>query len=515
MSKFKKRGAARPLSFSNEEDEGLESAFSAGGAGSVGKKKIKQAPGSLNALLGVEEDSSKGDRDVGTVSNEAAEKAIRKSKQDLRNFYQGDKRSYDRPSTFVAQVMEEQSVDMDVEKDVGVEEEMMKKSAAAESTTSHSKPSKPSRRVHLQSFEDTLEGIERARDALVQNKTNLENKLMRQDSERDRLLEANPDLASVNENENGEQEESKRAKGDQKIQDIRSFRTFCGELVGMLRDKDGAINETRALALAQFSKGTFSKAEIAQFATSVFHDARDEFCSCESILNRFADFRSACARAAGGTTREQGIAQRFDKSTPAWSSVNASKNGGNGGNGGIYASAYISLSLPDLLHPLITVDLLQEPLLGVPQSSSSEDSEDNASVIELPARAWYARLCQYALSETADTNANANAKANANADADADGDGTLVIRVLLRTVVPLVKETLRTVSEMTEESLRSAFSSRSITPLKSLVREMRRQVTAAQPSPCEATLKLANEVDALLAAEDTKRVFPDESFEYN
>jgi hypothetical protein len=225
-------------------------------------------------------------------------------------------------------------------------------------------------------------------------------------------------------------------------------------------------------------------------------------------LNSFADFRSACARAAGGTTREQGIAQRFDKSTPAWSSVNASKNGGNGG---IYASAYISLSLPDLLHPLITVDLLQEPLLGVPQSSSSEDSEDNASVIELPARAWYARLCQYALSETADT----NAKANANADADADGDGTLVIRVLLRTVVPLVKETLRTVSEMTEESLRSAFSSRSLTPLKSLVREMRRQVTAAQPSPCEATLKLANEVDALLAAEDTKRVFPGESFEYN
>ncbi len=394
MSKFKKRGAVKKgaLSFTNEEEEENENAFSSGVTSVT--KKIKQAPGSLNELLVAEKGGNNEDgKDQVVVSNREAAEAIRKSKQDLRNFYQGDDKSYERASILTTEVMEE-STDMDMDVDRGEEEEKletglgekMRKTAeksAAENTGNYGNGnsrsgsrSKP-RKVHLQSFQETVDGIERARDALVQSKTNLENKLMRQESERDRLLEANPDLAIAINNEEGGHSMPKQSKSDQKLQEIRDFRTFCGELVGMLREKEGAIGETRALVLAQYSKNSFNKDEIAQFASIVFQDAKEEFCSCESILNRFADFREASTKAVEAVTREQAIAQRFDR-TSYWTVAHAR------GNGGIYASAYISLSLPELLHPLITVDLLQEPLLGTPPTASASattsDTEGAPSV---------------------------------------------------------------------------------------------------------------------------------------
>lgn len=516
MSKFKKRGAVKKgaLSFTSEEEE-EENAFSSGVTSVT--KKIKQAPGSLNELLVAEKDGNNEDgKDQVVVSNREAAEAIRKSKQDLRNFYQGDDKSYERASILTTEVMEE-SIDMDVDVDVdrgeeeekletGLGEKMMKtaEKSAAENTGNYGNGNSRSgsrykpRKVRLQSFQETVDGIERARDALVQSKTNLENKLMRQESERDRLLEANPDLAIAINNEEGGHSMPKQSKSDQKLQEIRDFRTFCGELVGMLREKEGAIGETRALVLAQYSKNSFNRGEIAQFASIVFQDAKEEFCSCESILKRFADFREASTKAVEAVTREQAIAQRFDR-TSSWTVAHAR------GNGGIYASAYISLSLPELLHPLITVDLLQEPLLGTPPTASASattsDTEGAPSasppaILELQARTWFAGLCQYALGERA-------------ADADADGDGTLVVRVLLRTVVPMVKDTLRVVAEM-EENERGAFSSRALPHFKCLVKEIRTQVAAARPSPCEATIKLSSELDALLA-DETKKVFTNES----
>ncbi len=76
--------------------------------------------------------------------------------------------------------------------------------------------------------------------------------------------------------------------------------------------------------------------------------------------------------------------------------------------------------------------------------------------------------------------------------------------------MPMVKDTLRVVAEM-EENERGAFSSRALPHYKCLVKEIRTQVAAARPSPCEATIKLSSELDALLVADETKKVFTNES----
>ena len=124
MSKFKKRGAVKKgaLSFTNEEEEENENAFSSGVTSVT--KKIKQAPGSLNELLVAEKDGNNEDgKDQVVVSNREAAEAIRKSKQDLRNFYQGDDKSYERASILTTEVMEE-STDMDMDVDMGMDDAM-------------------------------------------------------------------------------------------------------------------------------------------------------------------------------------------------------------------------------------------------------------------------------------------------------------------------------------------------------------------------------------------------------
>ena len=181
------------------------------------------------------------------------------------------------------------------------------------------------------------------------------------------------------------------------------------------------------------------------------------------------------------------MAQRFDQSKPAWNSPNMSQ-------GGVYSSAYVSLSLPDLLHLLITVDLLKEPILGPPPppapSPLVEDNEnENASVVELTARGWYEGLCQHAFVLTSESQRK---------DVDVDGDGTLILRVLLRTVLPMAIETLQAVSEL-DQDRKAAFASSAAEHIQSLVRECEAQASVAQPSPCEATVRLSAELDTLLA----------------
>ena len=55
----------------------------------------------------------------------------------------------------------------------------------------------------------------------------------------------------------------------------------------------------KTFVLAQYSTlSKYNQAEINRFASNIFHDARDEHCSCELILERFAAFRSECVASA-------------------------------------------------------------------------------------------------------------------------------------------------------------------------------------------------------------------------
>ena len=103
-SKFKKRGGAKraaPLSFANfdngEEEEGAftTATLDERGRNLIAKKKIKQAPGLSDTLFEGKVGSPPVTEDV-TLSNEAAVDAVRKSKEDLRNYYQGNLNSYEK-----------------------------------------------------------------------------------------------------------------------------------------------------------------------------------------------------------------------------------------------------------------------------------------------------------------------------------------------------------------------------------------------------------------------------------
>ena len=443
MSRFKKRGGSKgqgkaAVSLQETEEEDF-SAF--GAAAPLQKRKIKQAPGVLDLGL------------VGEAESKETE-AQRKSKDDLRRFYEGQQ-DYSKKSSLQEVAIEGT---MGVEGEGEGESDEAASSGGDDTTRTHTEANAPpaaaAEEVHVLSLDDMISEVKRARDALSHSCTDLENNKMRLESEKERLLESAPQLRVEEEGNDGNGSLA-RTKA------LTDFRAYCAELVGMLREKGGTIKETRAVVMASLTAGT--DAEARDFAVSVMKDVREDLSQCETILKAFRAFRSAAKPME--QTREEKVSARFDDKRAMDNSADD-----------LYKTAFVSLSLPELLHPLITIDLLSTPMLlacGSVQAAS------------LGQRTWFTSLCQYAQ------------EVQEGPEANPEGDGTIVLRVLLRSVMPFLKDSLAAIAAM-EPSRRSMAVPQVGRILTSIVAELGQQLETARPSPCEATVRYKEAMSSLL-----------------
>jgi hypothetical protein len=558
---FKKRGAKNKKALSFEAEDEEEGAFTSSNSKSALPKKMKQAPDALHSLT-TSEDQGRAFSSVGTEGEDEEKEAsvLSKRKDDLRSFYQGSQNFSKKPAATVAMEgsMElESAMEMDEE---GEGENASAVSMALDNSSTHGVEASQSQglgqsqalseqpppfkykslpktyQVETMSLGEIIGDVERARDALEKSAADHGSQLMRLESERERLLEMVPALRVRAE----EEEEKKRGNVDDgyeksasvgmatatatdnssgcrdRTETVAAFRIFCAELVGMLRVKQGAVMELSALVTARLSSssssssssstittgGGYDNTEVAAFAESIFEDAKESLCNIVSVLGTFAAFRAAAVPVA--RTKEEDIAASFDTAKPLLGGMDDHQ-----GKRSVYESAYLSLSLPDLLHPLITVDLLKWPLLSLPSSAAGDDAGAGgghvvAERLGLAGREWYTSLVHFAASSTTTTTTTTGT--------DADGDGTLVVRVLLRSVLPAVRDTIQALAAAAagggdnHDEAAAAAAASIYGAACGLLREMKQQIAATTPSPCEATVRLKEQLIALVEAPATAQL---------
>ncbi len=455
MSKFKKRGGSkgqRKAAESLAEDEEDISAFEA--AAPLQKKRIKQDP----AVLAV--NPAAGARQADTEE----EKWQSRSKEDLRRFYEGEK-DYSKKSS-LPEVATEGPITMKSER-VSDGGDIQPSSAGDINVPFEAAPAEVEE-VYVLSLDEMISEVKHARDTLSHSCTDLENSKMRLESERERLLESAPELREEEEGE-GEGNLASRTKA------LTAFRAYCAELVGMLREKDAAIAETRALIMASVTAGTYVSAH--DFATSIMRDVREDLSQFEAVLKAFSVFR-ATAKPLKQTQLER-ISAHFD-----------GKRVVGNINDNLYKTAFVSLSLPELLHPLITIDLISAPLLLSSEFISVHTDvnigvERGREALSLAGRPWLTGLCHYVQEAPLD------------GEADPDCDDTLILRVLLRSVLPFLADTVAAVAAM-EPARRDAMQPQIRSALPPLVAELGQQLESVRLGPCEATERYKMAVSSLL-----------------